>query len=117
MAKHRNHTRGRKRDDDDEDERRSSRPPRRKRGRVVVGALLVLAMGGGALVNWHRRKDPTRLWARGIERQHARYIDQNLQRCFDGNDSAAVRRVETEVRAGRMPASFGRCRGATLSEL
>jgi hypothetical protein len=116
MAKHTKHKRSASHRDDDDDDEKLSPPPRRKRGRIAAGVILVLAMGGGAFVNWHRRKDPLRVWARGIEQQHARYVDDNLKRCFDGTDSNAVRRVEAELRAGRVPASFRRCRGATLSE-
>jgi hypothetical protein len=88
-------------------------------GKSGVAAMIVvlgLVLAAGAFVTWHRRKDPARQWARGIEQAHAQKIERRFASCLGGSDADAVRRLVRDVRQGQW-GPLQACAGSRYSEL
>jgi len=94
-------------------------PPKKRsrtRGDILLNLGLVLAVLV-AFAAWRRARDPHRLWATRLIQEHQTQIVRPFTRCFGGHQVGHIRRVTSEVRAGRMPEPFNRCHAGPMAEL
>lgn len=89
---------------------RASRVPLYINIALVVGAL-------GIFLAWRRARDPHRLWAKGLDESHQRYVDTALRRCFGSTSAADIRRVADAVRGGTLQRPFSECHRGPMAEL
>lgn len=94
----------------------SQSPPRKDRFTLYL--VLALVIGGvGFFVAWRRTRDPARMWAARIERDHASMIERGFDRCTGVHTGAELRRLAARVRAGEYPAPLRECHTGPMAEL